>query len=64
MSSPAPRTIAFVDRRSGIAFDLQVPPSSPWYDLLPEHQDVEILPANNNEARPSAPAHVGHDADR
>ena len=38
----ADRLILFHDRRTGIEFFMAVPPSSPWHELLPPEQDVEI----------------------
>ena len=42
---PNDRLILFHDRRTGIEFFMAVPPSSPWHELLPPEQDVEIRAA-------------------
>lgn len=37
-----PKHVLFNDTRTGESFVMQVPPASPWYDLLPQHQECEI----------------------
>lgn len=39
---PEARLVRFHDRRHGVSFVMAVPPSSPWYELLPPQQDVHI----------------------
>ena len=39
---PEPKHILFNDTRTGESFVMQVPPTSPWLDLLPEHQECDI----------------------
>lgn len=36
------RLVAFHDCRTGAEFLMCVPPSSPWFDLLPPVQEAEI----------------------
>lgn len=39
---PQARLVRFHDQRHGYSFVMAVPPSSPWYALLPPQQDVHI----------------------
>lgn len=39
---PDDRLMLFRDRRTGKQLTLRVPPSSPWYPLLPPQQEVDI----------------------
>lgn len=39
-----PKHVLFNDTRTGDAFVMQVPSTSPWFDLLPQHQEVDIRP--------------------
>lgn len=48
---PDARLIRFHDRRTGFEFDMAVPPSSPWYELLPPQQDVDITAPHGRAAR-------------
>lgn len=53
------KTITFVDTRADSPlerFVLEVPETSPWHELLPDEQTVEIVDAapDNNQTRTSA----------
>lgn len=39
---PEDRLVLFHDQRTGRRFTLAVPPTSPWYPLLPAQQETEI----------------------
>lgn len=47
---PDDRLMLFHDRRTGRQFTLHVPPSSPWYPLLPPQQEVEITAPDGHPA--------------
>jgi hypothetical protein len=43
---PPAKVINFIDCRDGSAistFTMEVPATSPWYDLLPDEQTIEIV---------------------
>lgn len=43
---PPPKHILFNDVRTGKAFVMEIPATSPWHELLPQHQVVEpVSPA-------------------
>ena len=48
---PGHKLIEFHDRRSSLRFVMAVPPTSPWYPLLPDAQQAEIQATNGNERR-------------
>lgn len=46
----APKILNFIDTRADSpvsCFTLEVPPSSPFYDLLPDEQTIEIVEPNH-----------------
>ncbi len=40
--TPAPKVLLFTDTRTGHFFAMEVPHTSPWHELLPDHQECEI----------------------
>jgi hypothetical protein len=48
---PGHKLVEFHDRRSSRRFVMAVPPTSPWYALLPDAQQAEIQAADGNERR-------------
>jgi len=48
---PEDRLVLFRDRRSGREITIAVPPTSPWYPLLPAQQEVEITPPDGHARR-------------
>ena len=48
---PEDRLILFRDRRGGSEFVIAVPPTSPWYPLLPQQQEVEITAPDGKASR-------------
>jgi len=48
---PEDRLIIFHDRRSGRELVIAVPPTSPWYALLPAEQEVEITVPDGKASR-------------
>ncbi len=44
---PDDRLILFQDRRNAVSFVMRVPPTSPWYPLLPPQQIADIVPAGD-----------------
>ena len=48
---PGHKLVEFHDRRSSLRFVMAVPPTSPWYPLLPDAQQAEIQAADGNERR-------------
>lgn len=39
-----PKRVLFTDTRTGTFFLIEVPETSPWHELLPDHQEAEIRP--------------------
>ena len=48
---PGHKLIECLDRRSSRRFVMAVPPTSPWYPLLPDTQQTEIHATDGNERR-------------
>ena len=44
---PDDRLILFQDRRNACSFVMRVPPTSPWYPLLPPEQIADIVAAED-----------------
>ena len=44
---PDDRLILFQDRRNAVSFVMRVPPTSPWYPLLPPEQLTDIVAAGD-----------------
>jgi len=41
---PPPKHISMADVRLGITYVIEIPPTSPWHELLPQHQACVIRP--------------------